>query len=223
MSQYIVRSGQNIYDVALTLHGSVEGIFDLLVSNPWLSMETILSSGMELTYHDEFVVNKNVAMWLKSNNILVRNGEHTYNYLDIEECVKEHFKWHHSDRNDSIEDMSADEQNMFWNTLCMPRMVIQQQGQLSGITMKLKPNCHLLIDWGDYSAPQIIEDDIEQEVEHCYKGLGAHIITFYGDFEFYLLDLREVCGIHFPLDTITADSFKTELEIEDLNKLIVTQ
>ena len=37
MLQYKVRSGQNIYDVALTLYGSVEGIFDLLVSNEWLN------------------------------------------------------------------------------------------------------------------------------------------------------------------------------------------
>ncbi len=88
MPQYKVRSGQNIYDVALTLHGSVEGIFDLLVSNDWLTMETKLSSGMELNYHDEFVVNKNISLWLKENDIVVKNGEHIYNYLDIEDFVK---------------------------------------------------------------------------------------------------------------------------------------
>ena len=43
MAQYKVRNGQNIYDVALTLYGSIEGIFDLLISNEWLNMETQLS------------------------------------------------------------------------------------------------------------------------------------------------------------------------------------
>lgn len=45
MAQYKVRSGQNIYDVALTLYGSVEGIFDLLASNSWLNMETSFLMG----------------------------------------------------------------------------------------------------------------------------------------------------------------------------------
>lgn len=72
MAQYKVRSGQNIYDVALTLYGSVEGIFDLLASNSWLNMETQLSYGMILNYHEEFAVNKNIVIWLKDNNVLVK-------------------------------------------------------------------------------------------------------------------------------------------------------
>ncbi len=119
--------------------------------------------------------------------------------------------------------MSPDEQNMYWEVLCTPRMVIHQQGQLSTIRLKLKPNKHLIIDWGDYSAPQIIESVEEQEVEHCYKGLGTHIITFYGDFDFSLLNLREVNGVYYPLGTICADRFESELDIDDLNKLIITQ
>ena len=34
MGSYRVVAGQNIYDVALHLYGSVEGIVDLLVNNP---------------------------------------------------------------------------------------------------------------------------------------------------------------------------------------------
>lgn len=222
MPQYTVRSGQNIYDVALTLHGSVEGIFDLLTSNSWLTMETTLKSGMILTYHDEFAVNKNITMWLRENGVLVRNGEHVYNYLDIEDCVKAHLQSYHKDKYDAVSSMSPDEQNMYWEGLCRPRMVIHQQGQLSTIIMKLKPNKHLIIDWGDYSDPQIIDDVKEQEVEHCYKGLGTHIITFYGDFDFELLDFTEVNGVYYPLGVITADHFETQLDIEELNKLIIT-
>ena len=51
MKQYTVRSGQNIYDVSLTLYGTVEGIFDLLISNKGLTMDTKLSYGMVLNYH----------------------------------------------------------------------------------------------------------------------------------------------------------------------------
>lgn len=223
MPQYKVRSGQNIYDVALALHGSVEGIFDLLTSNDWLTMETKLSSGMELNYHNEFVVNKNISLWLKDNGIVVKNGEHIYNYLDIKDFVKQHIQDNHNEQYNAVNSMSPDEQNMYWEVLCMPRMVIHQQGQLSAIRLQLKPGKHLIIDWGDYSAPQIIEGIDEQDVEHCYKGLGTHIITFYGDFEFNLLNLREVNGVYYPLGTICADRFESELEIDDLNKLIITQ
>ena len=45
MGSYRVVTGQNIYDVALHLYGSVEGIVDLLVNNPALSLETELCSG----------------------------------------------------------------------------------------------------------------------------------------------------------------------------------
>lgn len=223
MPQYRVRSGQNIYDVALTLHGSVEGIFDLLASNEWLSMETTLSAGMELTYHDEFIVNKNISLWLRENGIIVKNGEHTYIHFDIADFVKQHIQTHHSELFNTIDQMSPNEQNMFWEVLCMPRMIIHQQGQLSIIKLKLKPNRHLIIDWGDYSAPEIIEDTNEQDVEHCYKGLDQHIITLYGDFDFNLLDLRKSSGVYYPLDTICADVFDSEIDIEDLNKLIITQ
>ena len=33
MNTYIVKSGQNLFDVAITLYGSIEGVFDLLISN----------------------------------------------------------------------------------------------------------------------------------------------------------------------------------------------
>lgn len=223
MAQYKVRSGQNIYDVALTLYGSIEGIFDLLISNEWLNMETQLSYGMVLNYHEEFAVNKSIVIWLKDNNVLVKNGEHIYHYLDIEELVKSHIATYHSAIYNSLSEMSSDEQNMYWESLYTPRMVIHQQGQTTDMIMRLKADTHLIVDWGDYSAPQIVEGTEEQEVEHCYKGSGKHIITFYGDFECSKLDFRELNGIYYPLGTIYADEFLSVLNIEDLNKLIITQ
>lgn len=223
MAQYKVRSGQNIYDVAMTLYGSVEGIFDLLVSNKWLNLETQLSYGMILNYHEEFAINKNIVIWLKDNNVLVKNGEHIYHYLDIKDLVKKHIATHHSDQYNSLSNKSSDELSMYWESLHTPRMVIHQQGQTSNIVVCLKPDTHLIVDWGDYSDPQIVEGGDEQEIEHCYKGSGKHIITLYGDFECKKLDFRELNGIYYPLGIIYADEFFTVLDMEDLKKLIITQ
>lgn len=223
MPQYTVHTGQNIYDVALTLYGSVEGIFDLLASNEDLTMETKLSYGMVLNYHEEFVVNQDIVTWLESNNVLVRNGEHIYNHLDIETFVKQHIQTYHQEQYDAVCTTSSDEQNMYWQVFSSPRLVINQQGQLATITMQLKPDKHLFIDWGDYSDPTTVEGTDKQEIENCYKSASTHIITFYGDFEFSYLDFREINGIYYPLGTICADKFETILEIDDLKKLIITQ
>ena len=72
MSEYIVKHGQNIFDVALQLYGSIEGVFDLLISNPRLSMETQLEDGDVLCYHDYFVINSNIVASLDGD---VVNGE----------------------------------------------------------------------------------------------------------------------------------------------------
>lgn len=223
MNQYTVRSGQNIYDVAMTLYGSVEGIFDLLVSNEWLNMETKLSYGMVLNYHEELAINNDVTIWLKDNGVLVKNGEHVYNYLNIEKFIRQHFESYHPELIDSLQLMSPDEQNMFWETLYTPRMIVQQQGQISAIKMRMRPGKHLILDWGDYMPPQIIEGEDEQEIEHCYKGTSKHVITFYGDFEFAMLDFSNLNGVYYPLGTIYADKFISALKIEELNKLIITQ
>ena len=43
MGKYRVVAGQNIYDVALYLYGSIEGVVDLLINNPDLSFATTLT------------------------------------------------------------------------------------------------------------------------------------------------------------------------------------
>lgn len=223
MAQYKVRSGQNIYDVALTLHGSVEGIFDLLASNDWLNMETRLTYGMILNYHEEFAINKSIVIWLKDNGVLVKNGEHIYDHFDVEKFIKQHIATYHPTIINSLSELSSDEQNMYWEALYTPRMVIHQQGSTTNFTICLKVNTHIIIDWGDYSAPQIIEGEEELEVEHCYKGTGKHVITLYGDFECSKLDFRKINGIYYPLGTIYTDEFASAIDNEDLKKLIITK
>lgn len=79
MATYTVKTSQNIFDVALHLYGSIEGLFDLLISNPWLNMTTDLKRGMELEYHDYFVVNNAMKQEIEANNYIPANNErHSY-------------------------------------------------------------------------------------------------------------------------------------------------
>ena len=79
MGKYVVTTGQNLYDVALHLTGSIEGIVDLLICNPTLSLEDTLQSGDELIYTDNFVINADVTAYYRQMGITPCGGErHVY-------------------------------------------------------------------------------------------------------------------------------------------------
>lgn len=79
MAKHKVTPNQNIWDVALLLYGTIEGVFDLLISNPQLTMTTDLVPGMELEYHDYFVINEGIVSGFKTNSLIPANGErHVY-------------------------------------------------------------------------------------------------------------------------------------------------
>ena len=79
MAQYTVQPSQNLFDVAMKLYGSIEGIFDLLISNKWLNMESKLTTGMVLEYHEEFVVNQTIIDNINSQGVTPANSErHVY-------------------------------------------------------------------------------------------------------------------------------------------------
>lgn len=79
MATYKVTTNQNIFDVALLLYGSIEGLFDLLISNEWLNMETDLEQGMELKYHDYFIVNDGMKSSMNGKSLIPANRErHVY-------------------------------------------------------------------------------------------------------------------------------------------------
>ena len=50
MEKYIARSGENIFDIAINLSGSIEGVFVLLACNPWLTINTEIGHGDEIYY-----------------------------------------------------------------------------------------------------------------------------------------------------------------------------
>lgn len=74
MAQYIVKNNQNLFDIAIDLYGSIEGIYDLLISNTWLSMEYDLKPGDTLEYHDYFIINQGVVDEIKSRGYVPANG-----------------------------------------------------------------------------------------------------------------------------------------------------
>lgn len=80
MATYIVKPNQNIFDVALHLYGSIEGLFDLLITNDWLNMTSDLETGMEIEYHEDFVINSSIVGTFNDENIVPSNGSrHIYN------------------------------------------------------------------------------------------------------------------------------------------------
>lgn len=85
MAIHKVTANQNIWDVALQLYGTIEGVFDLLISNPSLTMTTDLVPGMELEYHDYFVLNEGIVSSLKSSNLVPGNGQRHVYYKHTDE------------------------------------------------------------------------------------------------------------------------------------------
>ena len=75
MGKYTVTEGQNLYDVALHLTGSIEGIVDLLICNPALSLADTLRSGDALFYTDGFVINADVVARYRREQIVPAGGE----------------------------------------------------------------------------------------------------------------------------------------------------
>lgn len=75
MGKYTITAGQNLYDAALHIYGSIEGITDLLVNNPTLSMASKLHTGQELIYTDDYLIDADVAAYYRQRGISPANGE----------------------------------------------------------------------------------------------------------------------------------------------------
>lgn len=79
MGEYTVTTGQNLYDIAMHTHGSIEGIVDLLIQNPQLSLEDKLVAGNKLQYTDDYAINEDIVAYNKAHGIIPAAGErHVY-------------------------------------------------------------------------------------------------------------------------------------------------
>ncbi len=84
MAQYKVQGGQNIWDIAIQLYGSIEGAFDLFMSNPKLNMTTNLKAGDILEYHEQFVINQSIVDAIVSNDYLPANSERRVYFKEVQ-------------------------------------------------------------------------------------------------------------------------------------------
>lgn len=88
MQVYKVKSNQNIFDVAMAVHGSVEGIFDLFVNNPDLSFDSQLQKDQEIYWDEDFVVYNSVVQALEADNIVPVNSERHVYYKDTDKELR---------------------------------------------------------------------------------------------------------------------------------------
>lgn len=73
MAKYVVKVGQNLFDVALSLYGSIEGVLDLFSCNPNLSFDSDLKDGDVLQYTDNYYEDSTVLDYFKTNGIVPAN------------------------------------------------------------------------------------------------------------------------------------------------------
>ena len=78
MEEYVVKYGQNIFDLAIQLYGHVSGIKYLLKDNVWVTMDTDLDVGNIILYDKQLTINLGVTTSLSQQNIIVSNGQGTY-------------------------------------------------------------------------------------------------------------------------------------------------
>lgn len=88
MPTYKVQRSQNIYDVAVAVYGSVEGLFDLLVSNSGLSLDSELVEGQGLYWNEAFVVHQSIVDAMASSGIVPTNGERGVYYKETDKELR---------------------------------------------------------------------------------------------------------------------------------------
>lgn len=219
MSKYTVRSGQNIYDVALSLHGSVEGIFDLLNSNPKLSLDTVLKSGDVLEYNELFEVNADITAWLEDNGIRVKNGNHSLVNVDVRNSIIATLS------KAKEVDLSDDdiELEQYYDEVTVPEIIIQQLGKNTTLGFQVDKGSFVAVGWGDDSDLEFYYyTDSPSTISHIYEDDGQHLIKIYGTGDFVSLDFTNINGIYYALRKILiSESFSTSLDSENINKLFI--
>lgn len=283
MEKYIARSGENIFDIAINLSGSIEGVFVLLACNPWLTINTEIGHGDEIYYEESYIVNNDIKRWMEENNVKARNGHHVYGYVNIERVMTESIDRYNSNvvlsaqekwpgvyedgkflttsltpdtraflqyirtnyigsgstelemyaencvsfgrfGTDGLQEPSIDEQAMWLEKITAMKIVINQIGEITAITAKMDIGGIMVIDWGDATYPEShFSTDGEFTTEHNYVGDGIHKIIIYGNFHLEKLDLTEINGTYYPTSAIPVKDFRTNINNETINKLILIQ
>ena len=75
MGVYVVKSGQTIYNIALDIYGSIEGVTDLIVNNELLSFDSDLKVGDKLLFSDDYFFKKDIVDFFVANKIQPSTGQ----------------------------------------------------------------------------------------------------------------------------------------------------
>ncbi len=78
MKQYTTKYGQNIYDIAIVLYGSIEGIFDILVNNANINVNDEIPAGTVIQYDETFIINPQIRKALEDDGVNVANSTPGY-------------------------------------------------------------------------------------------------------------------------------------------------
>ena len=229
MKTYTVRSGENIFDVAMNIYGGIEGIFDLLVQNTdaashtGLSLSDTLKPGMVLNYTEDFMVNRTVADWLHSNNVVARGGECSYCHFDPVSYITVYARqynaavcskaikifggfdsWQAKEYvNDNIVLCSSkpdfdrlsngDYASVSGINTDIIKMPIRIIKQ-TGVVSLIDAECEVIVvDWGDNTWPSVYFWSTGGAVEHYYDDGGTHTIKVYAQ-QVKRLDLDNIGG-----------------------------
>lgn len=190
METYTTKVDQNIFDVAIQLYGSIEGVFDLLISNPKLSINDELATGTVLNYHDYFTINKEIS------DALMRNPP----------ASVPHSVYYKTPPTPCVMMMTIPS---FWDSGSF---------QVSG-------NGEMVIDWGDNSTLQTVSlNSTSQTIMHYYNNKihdPERVVYFYGKFDIQRINLSELAGEFYPIQSMTVDELAYDKYAGDISGVML--
>ncbi|MGL5690366.1 MAG: hypothetical protein ACRDD8_06025 [Bacteroidales bacterium] len=81
MSKYVVKSGQNIYDIALSIYGSLDGLVYLLMSNKNITLDSVIVEGDIMEYDENHIISNATINHFEANQY-PSNGAYDVFYKD---------------------------------------------------------------------------------------------------------------------------------------------
>ncbi len=192
MATYTVKPNQNIFDVAIMLHGSVEGLFDLLISNEWLNMTTELKAGMNLEYHEFYKTNEGIVSEIADQGYLAANGErHVYHKSTELPLV---FVFAIADN---------DTERMWFSVSAESGSMLVDWGDNSDME-------------------EITLSTTATRVEHWFNDkVEKRRVKVYGNFELNTFDAEGIPGTIYTMRTVTVDEFSNRKNKYPLDGLLL--
>lgn len=192
MATYTVKPNQNIFDVAIMLHGSVEGLFDLLISNEWLNMTTELKAGMNLEYHEFYKTNEGIVSEIADQGYLAANGErHVYHKSTELPLV---FVFAIADN---------DTERMWFSVSAESGSMLVDWGDNSDLE-------------------EITLSTTATRVEHWFNDkVEKRRVKVYGNFELNTFDAEGIPGTIYTMRTVTVDEFSNRKNKYPLDGLLL--